>query len=81
MGRVNAGSMKIGPNGTSGVVWALGEFFLFSFVFFFILSKRLTVSSGLNMKYTTGWTETTKTGPNDASGVVWAIGEFFLHCF
>ena len=30
------------------------------------------------MKYTTGWTETTKTGPNDARRVVWALGEYFI---
>ena len=32
---------RTGPNDASGVVWAIGEFFIHSFVFFIILTNDL----------------------------------------
>ena len=58
----------MGPNDASGVVWALGEFFLFFLRFFLTLTKVIVYIQSLMVKYMIEWAETTKTGPDDESG-------------
>ena len=66
-----------GPNGVRRVVWALGEFFFISVVFFIYLMTYIGTTDALKVRRGSVGATTTITGPNDASRVVWALGEFF----
>ena len=86
---------KTGPNVTSGVVWALGKFFLsFHFLKTFLcfnlattpthhhslpLSRSKRESEGLFTLFRRSID--VKNGPNDAKSVVWALGEFSFSYF
>ena len=76
--------MRKGPNDVPGVVWALGECFLISFMFFddnicFIADMayniKITQSERLwNVKMM-------RKGPNNVSSIIWALGECFSFAF
>ena len=70
--------MMTGPNYVRCVVWALGELFLFSSCFFFVLNDYIGTWNILRVQCGSTRATTTTTGPNDASRVVWALGEFFI---
>jgi hypothetical protein len=68
-----------GPNDASRVVWALGEFFSISFVFFYYLMTYIGTTDALKVWRGSVGATTKITGPNDASRVVWAISECFFY--
>ena len=72
---------RTGPNDASCVVWAIGEFFLFYFVFFNTKLLFYCKYRFLCTKYATGRMVTTITGLNDASRVVWTIGKYYFILF
>ena len=73
--------MRKGPNDVPGVVWAQGECFLISFMFF----DGFIADMAYNIQIT--WLERLwnfkmmRKGPNDAKCVIWALGECFLISF
>ena len=70
-----------GPNDAAGVVWAIGECFFFSFVFFYILTIIHYIYRLYNSYYTT-WRGTG--GRDDDNGpkrLVWALGEWVFFFF
>ena len=76
--------MRKGPHNMPGVVWALGECFLISFVFFddnicFIADMAYNIQI---MQLERLWNvKIMRKGPNDARCIVWALGECFLISF
>ena len=76
-GLEKAAAMLTGLNDARCVVWAIGEFFFFLSMFFYILTTMVTLK-GCNMHSTRrrverkDWEEPTKrkTGPNDAIRIV-----------
>ena len=70
--------MKTGPNNTSGVVWAISEFFFFLSSFFL---KLTTVYSVYIIVVYEICDRRGGGGKNNAPGVVWAISEFFFSFF
>ena len=76
--------MRKGPNNAPGIVWALGECFLISFVFFddnicFIADMAYNIQI---MRSERLWNvKIMRKGPNDARCVVWALGECFSFVF
>ena len=56
---------RTGPNDASGVVWAIGEFFMISFVFFYILTNVLFTYSRNIQSIGAGRSEMTRMGAND----------------
>ena len=67
-----------GPNGVRRVVWALGEFFFISVVFFIYLMTYIGTTDALKVRRGSVGATTTITGPNDARRVVWAISKCFF---
>ena len=70
--------MTTGPNDSSCVVWAFGEFSYIFFIFFLVfndLHRYYQFSKG-----TVGLTQATtmSMGPNDMSHVIWVLVECFL---
>ena len=67
-----ATTTTMGPNDARRVVWALGEFFLIFFVFFWYLTIYIATTDSLKVWCGSTQAKTTTTGPNDARRVVWA---------
>ena len=76
--------MRKGPNNARHVVWALGECFLISFMFFddnicFIADMAYNIQiTQLERLWNV---KMMRKGPNDTRCVVWALGECFLISF
>ena len=68
---------KMGPNDAQSVVWAISEFFFFSFFLSYYLLLQIGTTCVLKGRKGSWELAMTKTGPNDATHVIWAICEFF----
>ena len=55
---------KTGPNNTSGIVWAISEFFFHLFFFFWMLTNVYIAYILWSTTYTIGRVAMMKTGPN-----------------
>ena len=65
---------RTGPNDTSGVVWAISEFFFLIPSCYCILTNALSnYRCNLIQTMETGRSAMTGMGPNDAPCVIWAI--------
>ena len=77
--------MRKGPNDARCIVWALGECFLISFMFFLSDNTCFIADVAYNLQTTSQggiWRAIMmRKGPNNARHVVWALGECFLISF
>ena len=76
--------MRKGQNDARHVVWALGECFLISFVFFddnICFNADMTYNIQ-TMRLERLWkAKTVRKGPNDVSSIIWSLGECFSFAF
>ena len=76
--------MRKGPNNARHVVWALGECFLISFIFF---DDNICFNADMTYNIKTMQLErlwkakTVRKGPNNARHIVWAVCECFSFAF
>ena len=72
---------RTGPNDSTRVVWAIGDFSFSLFVLIFFTKVCLLYFRYLELSMDQCETTMRETGPNDAKRVVWAPGVFFLKLF
>ena len=72
---------RTGPNDARRVVWAIGEFFKYISLCFYILTNILSTYRCNLQGMERGRAVMMRTGPQDARHVIWAIGEFFSNFF
>ena len=69
---------RTGPNDSTRIVWAIGDFSFSLFVFIFFTKVCLLYYRYLELSMDQCETTMRETGPNDAKRVVWAPGVFFF---
>ena len=76
--------MRKGPNNARHIVWALGECFLISFVFFddnICFNADMTYNIQTTRLERLWKAKMVRKGPNDVSSIVWTLGECFSFVF